>query len=190
MSKRRLFGLLLLATCWAGTAAAQNTPSTRLSLKGLDAVAVQVEPIAAAAARDGLSADTIREQAVSRLRRAGIRVATEAQPGDPLRRPCLAITVATSKLETGEHLYSIRVELVQWVASLERPDLRVSAAVPVPASTWSAPNVFGIVPGPSLAGQMEAAVGRLVDQFTAALRLANPGKSPEAGPPGRAPRPE
>jgi hypothetical protein len=82
--------------------------------------------------------------------------------------------VTTARLDTQEYLYSVRVELVQWVASLDDPALLVTAAIPVPAATWSPPAVLGITPSDSVRQDVETAVWKMVDQFAAAYAKANP----------------
>ena len=168
---------MLVVLGLGGMARAENTPATRVSLKGLAGMAVRVHPVAADAQRDGLSAQAIESAVVTRLRQRGIPVRGPAEPSADARRASLEIVVATSRLDTDEYLYSIHVGLTQWAASLERPDLQVSAAVPLPARTWAAPNVFGITPNDQLARQAGATVAALVDQFIEAFHLANPSEA-------------
>jgi len=82
--------------------------------------------------------------------------------------------VATSKLDTGEHLYSICLEVTQWVALLIDPEATVAKAIPVPASTWSPRGCFGIVPASDLSEDVGGAVDRMADEFIDAYRQANP----------------
>lgn len=158
-------------------AVAQDTPATRLSLKGLEGVAVRLEPVASPAQRDGLSAEVLRTAVESQLSRAGIRVLSVEHQQQLPRRPALEVSVATIKLGSGEQLYSIHVEVTQWVASLANPEVPVTAAVPMPARTWSAPSVFGITPADQLSREVQGAVRRMVDEFVDAYFKANPSET-------------
>jgi len=172
----RLVLLLPIVWAWgaAGLAGAQDNPTARLSLKGLDAVAVSVQPISAAAEKDGLSQAQLQGMVETRLRQVGVRLLGPEEQLKRLRRPGLSIQVTTARLDTDEHIYSVRVELVQWVALLDDPTLLVTAAIPVPATTWSAPSVLGITPAETLKRDVEAALGPMVEQFIDAFRKANP----------------
>ena len=170
-------GVILLL---AAAVRAENIPATRLSLKGLEGVALEVAPIAPDAARDGLSDAAIRSAVESRLRKAGIRILTPRQRLQTPRRPSLHVNVATSKLDTGEHLYSICLEVAQWVALMIDPEATVAAAIPVPARTWSPAGCFGIVPAGDLGEDVQQAVDRMVDEFIDAYHKANPAKSATA----------
>jgi hypothetical protein len=155
----------------------ENTPASRLSLKGLQGVALRVDPIDPAAGKDGLTVAAIRSAVQARLRKAQIPVLTAQQQREQLRRPCLVVQVATSKLSTGEYLYAVRVEMSQWVASLANPAVTVSQAIPVPAATWSARSVFGIVPAEHLRRDAQGAVDRMADEFINAYHQANPSET-------------
>jgi len=172
----RLVVPLVIVWAWAAAdmGGAQDNPTSRLSLKGLDAVAVSVQPISAAAEKDGLSRAQLQGMVEARLRQAGVRLLGPEEQLKRLRRPGLSVQVTTARLDTAEYIYSVRVELVQWVASLDDPTLLVTAAIPVPATTWSAPTVLGITPAATLKRDVEAALGPMVDQFIDALRKANP----------------
>ncbi len=173
--KRCLF--LAMAACAWGAAAplpADNSPTTRLSIKGLDAVALALQPIDAAAEKDGLSRKQLQDSAAARLQRAGIRLLQPREQLDCLRRPQLLLSVTTARLDTSEYLYSVRLELVQWVASLDDPTLAVTAAIPIPAATWSPPSVLGITPVATLQRDVEGAVLAMVDEFVDAHEKANP----------------
>jgi hypothetical protein len=172
----RLVLPLVFVGAWAaaGLAGAQDNPTSRLSLKGLDAVAVSVGPIGTAAEKDGLFQAQLQGMVETRLRQAGVRLLGPEERLKRLRRPGLSVQVTTARLDTDEHIYSVRVELVQWVASLDEPTLLVTAAIPVPATTWSAPSVLGITPSKTLKRDVEAALGPMVDQFIDAFRKANP----------------
>jgi len=174
MNRRVLPLLILWAWAAVGSAGAQDNPASRLSLKGLDAVAVSVQPIGAAAEKDGLSQAQLQGMVEARLRQAGVRLLGPEEQLKRLRRPGLSVQVTTARLDTEEHIYSVRVELVQWVASLDDPTLLVTAAIPVPATTWSPPTVLGITPAETLKRDVEAALTPMVDRFIDAMRKANP----------------
>jgi len=169
--------LLVLSVCmWTAFSAAlaQDNPATRLSLKGLGSVGVTVQPIDPAAQKDGLSQQVVRRSVEQRLRRAGIPLQARADQPSGLRRPTLSVHVTTARLDTDEYIYSVRVELVQWVASLDDPTLLVTAAIPVPAATWSPASVLGITPADRVRPDVEDAILEMVEQFAEAYQRANP----------------
>ncbi len=165
------FGIVGLWTA-AGAALAEDSPATRLSLQGLPGVGVRVLT-AGAADNDVVSEQALRAAVEEQLRQAGIGVLTAAEQERSPQRPCLVVSVALLELSSGEQLYSIHVELSQWVASLAQADVPVSAAVPLPAVTWSAPNVFGIAPGEQIARRVHDATARMVGHFVGAYQQAN-----------------
>jgi hypothetical protein len=168
----RIAFLAMLAA--SAAAHAQNDPATRMSLKGITGVAVRIDPVAPDAQRDGLLAEGLRASVEARLRKGGITLITSEEQNRLPNRPGLEISVATSKLNTGEYLYSIHVQCTQWVASLSSPNVSLSAALPLPAATWSSPNVFGIVEGPQIGATAKKAVDTMVDEFVDACHKANP----------------
>lgn len=176
MKSLTLLTVLVLTLAAAAPALAENSPATRLSLKGLNGIGLRVEPIDLEADKDGLSTRAVQSAVESRLRKAGIRLLTPEQRRQAPGRPCLVVNVATSKLNTGEHLYSIHVELTQWVASLVNPKVTVTGAIPVPAKTWSPANRFGIAPANQIGRHAQGMVGTMVDEFVDAYYKANPGK--------------
>ena len=161
----------------AAVARAENIPATRLSLKGLEGVALEVAEIQPDAARDGLSNTAIRSAVESRLRKAKIGLLTRDQKLRTPRRPSLCVNVATTRLDTGEYLYTVCLELTQWVALLTDPQATVGAATPVPAKTWSPAGCFGIVPADELREDVDRVVGEMVDEFIDAFHMANPTES-------------
>ena len=169
----------LLGWTATGLATAEDNPTTRLSLKGLPGVELVVGKIAPDAGRDRLDAERLRGQATARLRQAGVRLLSAEQRPLLPRRPALHLNVATSRLETDEYLYSIHVELVQWVALLENGRKAIGAATPVPARTWSAPNAFGIVPADQLRRHVDDAVATMLGEFIRAWNQANPRVPPD-----------
>lgn len=177
MRRLMLPAVLAFSAAAGAPALAENSPATRLSLKGLEGIAIRVGPIDPDAQKDGLSAHAIQLAVHSQLRKAGLRVLTPEQQRQMLRRPCLLVNVATSKLNTGEHLYSIQVDVTQWVASLADPEVTVTAAIPVPAKTWSPANVFGIAPADQIIQHAQSAVSAMVDEFIDAYYKANPSET-------------
>ena len=177
MKELTLASVFALTVAVALPSLAENSPTTRLSLKGLDGIGILVEPIDPQARQDGLSVRAIHSAVQTQLGKAGLRVFTPEQQRRSLRRPCLHVNVATSKLETGEHLYSIQVELTQWVASLANPKVTVTAAIPVPAQTWSPAVRFGIAPAKQVSQDTQNAVGAMVEEFIDAYYMANPSET-------------
>lgn len=169
-------GLLLVAIL-ASAAAAQDTPASRMSLKGLEGVALSVPPIAADAQHAGLHAETLQKAAAKQLQDARVRVISPKEFEQAARRPSLVLSVHTASLSTGEQLYTIHVELTQRVALLSHPEVTVAAAIPAPAVTWSSDHVLGIVPANQLAGQAQGAVAKMVEQFIDAFYKANPSEA-------------
>jgi hypothetical protein len=89
----------------------------------------------------------------------------------------LLIQVATLRLDTGEFLYSLHVDFTQWVATLRSPQRTLDAAIPVPATTWSADHIFGISPAGHIGPDVTGAVMKMVDDFIDAFRKANPSET-------------
>ena len=173
--KRLILPIVLASTLSAASlATAENTPATRLSLKGLKGIGLRVQPVDPEAQRDGLSTRQVRADVEAQLRKAKIRLLTPDEQRQTAQKPSLLVNVATSKLSTGEHLYSIHVEVAQWVATLANPKLTIAEAVPVPAKTWSAPSVFGIAPAKGIKQDARKAVRAMVDEFIRAYSQANP----------------
>lgn len=168
---RAWLGIVVLWTA-AGGVLAEDSPVTRLSLQGLAGVGVRVVTTAEAN-KHVVTEQALRTAVEAQLRQTGIRVLSAAEQERAARRPCLVVSVALLPLSSGEQLYSIHVELSQWVASLAKADVPVSAAVPFPAVTWSAPNVFGIAPAEQIARRVHDATGRMVAQFVGAYQQAN-----------------
>jgi len=166
---------LAVVGLWLGAsrAVAEDSPATRLSLQGLTGVGVRVMTTGPGG-KAVVSQQALRTAVEKQLRQAGVRVLTAAEQERLAQRPCLVVSVALLRLNSGEYLYSIHVELSQWVASLARADVPVSAAVPMPAVTWSAPNVFGIAPGEQTAPRVQDAALRMAGRFIAAYQQANP----------------
>lgn len=174
MNKLTLPAALVLTLAAGKPLAAEDSPTTRLSLKGLHAIGLRIEPIGTEAAKDGLAIRDLHSAVYDRLRKAGIRLLTLDQRQRLPHRPYLLLSAATSRLDTAEHLYSIRLEVTQRVALLTDPKVPLTAAIAVPARTWSAPNRFGIAPADQIAPHVRAAVGAMVDQFVDAYHKANP----------------
>lgn len=177
MKAPMLSATLAVAMLVASVALAEDSPATRLSLQGIDALGLRVAPIAASAAKDGVSAEAIRSAVEKQVGKGGIRILPAGQTPPTLRRPALIVTVATTRLSTGEHLYSIRLEVWQWVASLADPSVTVAQATPVPAPTWSAAGVLGIAPAEEVSRHVNTALKRMVDEFIRAYHQANPNET-------------
>lgn len=89
-----------------------QSPSVE-SLRGLRGVHIDVLPIDKDAQAEGLSADTIRNNVESALRKAGIEVTTQDKPTDGYAS--LSVVVDTIKHPQGVYLYSVSLAILQEV---------------------------------------------------------------------------
>jgi hypothetical protein len=109
MSKIAFASALFLLTRICASA---QSPAVE-SLRGLRGVHIDVLPIDKDAQADGLSADTIRNNVESALRKAGIEVTTQDKPTDGYAS--LSVVVDTIKHPQGVYMYSINVSILQEV---------------------------------------------------------------------------
>ena len=170
----RLAPVLGLASLVPTFTRAADGPAWRVSLRNLPGVAVEVPPIENAGEEAGVSTVGLQQMVHERLRIAGIHVLSREAQQQSRQRPILRFNVCAARLASGEYLYTIRLEMVQWVALLNNPELTVATAVPVPAATWSSQVVVGIAPEEHLREDLETAVAPLVSQFVTAHQRANP----------------
>ncbi len=157
---------------------AENSPATRLSLRGLPGVGVRVQPLSDAARNLGVSADKLEGVIRARLDAAKIQVLSPGEQQRTPGRPGLSIHIAALPLDQGEFLYSVHLDLKQWVALLGNPRATLETALAVPATTWSPDYRFGISPSEEVQADILAATRHMLDEFVDAYRRANPGESP------------
>ncbi len=174
---------LLTAIAWLAVALpqaanAEDSPATRLSLRGLPGVGLSILPLSDDARRLGISSERLEGLFRARLQAAKIPVLSPAEQQRTPGRPGLSLHVAALRLENDEFLYSIHLDLKQWVALLGNPNATLETALAVPATTWSPDYRFGIAPSEEIQADVLAATGQMIDEFVAAYRRANPGERP------------
>ncbi len=166
--------LAVLAVAFSQTASAENSPATRLSLRGLPGVGVRIQPLSEDAQRLGISAERLEGLLRTRLKAADISLLSPVEQQRTAGRPGLSLHVAALSLENDEFLYSVHLDLRQWVALLANPDATLETALSVPATTWAPDYRFGIAPSDRVQEDLLTAVGHMVDEFVEAYRRANP----------------
>ena len=150
---------------WSGGVRAEDMENTRDSLMNLKGVYVVVEALTPEVEGMGITTDTIRGEAESRLAKAGIPVLSRSRwfrlPGNPH----LYINAHVVPLpESGELIYSINVGFRQNVYPVRE------AVQIVDATTWSLRPVTGITGRPQ---KIRRAAGELVGRFIRAFRSVN-----------------
>lgn len=168
----------VVAVTFSQAASAENSPATRLSLRGLPGVGVRIQPLSEDAQRLGISAERLEGLVRTRLKAADISMLSPVEQQRTAGRPGLSLHVAALGLENDEFLYSVHLDLRQWVALLGNPGATLETALAVPATTWSPEYRFGIAPSDAVRADVLTAVGQMVDEFVEAYRRANPKPRP------------
>lgn len=157
-------GLVLLAA-----APALGQHRDRTSLRGLEGVAVIVEPVIDDGGLYGLHRTGVRADAEYILRQAGIRLLSREEYLDIPAAPYLHIDVTlVPDAEHAHYAYSITVELKQDVLSALIPDTVLYDTI-----TWQAEPLVGSLDAEGLRGvrdMTEALVQQFADDFVAANR--------------------
>jgi hypothetical protein len=111
----------------------QDDKDTRPTLRGIQGIFVQVEPLDPQIQKDGLTMDQIQADTELKLKSAGINVLTEEEFLKLRGHPYLDVSVNISALKTQitRYLFYIRIELNQEVVLVRAPDKKVSTV------TWS-----------------------------------------------------
>ena len=179
--KRKVSLGLVLAACLVLLAhppcSALDDDVSRVSLKGLRAVAVAVEEFPSEFQAQGLTRESVEADVAGRLKSAGIRVYTREEAGRAPGNPFLLVFVTAYKPETDFYICNIEVNLYQKVV-LER-----NRSINTFSTTWSIAWT-GLAGSDHLAGLSEK-VSDLADRFVAAWKAVNPSASPAAPvPPG------
>lgn len=159
-------------------ASAEDSPATRRSLRGLPGVGLHVHPLGADAEALGLSADGLERLLRARLDTADIPVLDADEQQRTPGRPGLSLHVAALRLENGELLYSVHLDLKQWVALLGGVSAALETPLSAPATTWSPDYRMGISPSEDALADIMAATREMTDQFIGAYRRANPLERP------------
>ncbi len=177
----RTFVLALGAVAAIGLppgASAEDSPATRRSLRGLPGVGLHVEPLSADAEALGLSAERLERLLRARLDAANIPVLDAEEQQRTPGRPGLGLHVAALRLENGEFLYSVHLDVKQWVALLGGVSATLETPLSAPATTWSPDYRMGISPSEDAQADIKGATREMIDQFIGAYRRANPRKGP------------
>jgi hypothetical protein len=147
---------------FCSTIAAQNSESSRKSLKGISGFYVSVEQLDQAVEKEGLTTNQIRTDIELRLGMAGIKVFTKEQASQTPGRPLLVVDLA---IDSKQRIYPYALDIgVRQMVRLER-DPTVTAY----ATTWSVGSA-GIT---GLSG-IKDTVRDLLDEFINAWLSVNP----------------
>ena len=131
----------------------------RVSLRGLTAVQVVVEDLAADITQDGLNREHIKTDVEQQLQRAAIVVQPQAENA-------LYIHLGTVKNEDGSYSYGLSLQLLQLVLLLRNPGLVTWG------TTWSFDQVGSVVP--INVSTIESLITRGVSAFIKDYQAANP----------------
>lgn len=169
MTQRWLRGVVVLVVAVGGGGVSAGQNFDRTALRGLDGVAVIVEPVIDDGGLYGLHRTGLRADAEYLLEAAGIRVLSREVYLDVPAAPYLHIDVRLVAIPDAErYAYSITVELRQDVLSAITPD-----TVLYDTATWRAAPLVGSLDGEGLRtvrDTVEALVERFVEDFVAANR--------------------
>ena len=135
------------------------------SLAGVEGVEVVVEELTAAQRNLGLSESALRNDVVTRLRQAGVRVVAQSVACG--ESPCLYVHVTTT-VGDGANAHFVHVGVQQMV------NLSRDTAFALSVETWRAVGRIGLAPGRETAERVRDAVRSEVDQFVTAYLDANP----------------
>ncbi len=159
-------------------ASAEDTPATRRSLRGLPGVGLHVQPLGADAEALGISADRLERLLRARLDAAHIPVLDAHQQQRTPGRPGLSLHVTALRVENGEFLYSVHLDLKQWVALMGGVSATLETPLSAPATTWSPDYRMGISPSDDAQADILTATREMIDHFIGAYRRTNPLKRP------------
>jgi hypothetical protein len=170
MNLKKLSCVPLLALLGAATVAVANDDQpSRKSLAGLQGVFVLVEEIRPEAQDQGLTMTAVQTDAELRLRKAGIRVFTDAEvrnvPGNPVLY--LKAIVMPGTPPWG---YAVAIELHQGVVLTRDPSMDTWA------STWSVAGGGGYDAPSNIPRKVRDKLNDYVDQFINAYLAMNPRK--------------
>jgi hypothetical protein len=149
------------------TAFAQITDEiSTASLTGLTGFALSIGELSPGVEGDGLTAEQLRADAVSKLKTAGVRLIPETGWVDSAGGAQLYLEVNTLKYGAAQYSYSIQLSVIQKVL------LSRDASRPTLATTRSA-SVMGVVGAAKMAASVREQAGVQLDQLISRYLLAN-----------------
>jgi hypothetical protein len=162
-----------------------DTQESRETLRGVTPVYVIIEGITPALERNGVSADQLKTDVESQLRKAGIQVianvkekgSTESYPaGLYVRMNTLKSDILKSEFDIDYYAISISVELIQRCLPLTAKNIDSSYIYShsVSACTWSTNNIY--LAGEERLVDIRDCVKDLVGYFIDAYVSVNPGR--------------
>ena len=162
---------LVLAGC-ASEVLALDDETTSQSLTGLKGISVMVPPITPDPEPDGLKRDQIQTYVEMKLRKAGVKLATDRELAKH-DFPYLSININAVKGKNSEsYNYNISVELYKQV--IQNPQDEIDTAMQtISIKIWSS-GLTGTIPGSDLKNNVQKDVDNLTDEFIKAYLAANP----------------
>jgi hypothetical protein len=155
-------GLVLTVLLWQGGSASQGHAAgdgfERASLRGLVAVQVVVEDLAADIIQDGLTREHIRQVVEQQLAQGGISVVQQAEHA-------FYIHLGTAKTDTGSYSYALSFQLLQLVMLFRDPGILTWG------TTWSF-DLVGSLASDNLSA-MDGLLSRGVTAFITDYQAAN-----------------
>ncbi|MEN6372665.1 MAG: hypothetical protein ABFD64_11710 [Armatimonadota bacterium] len=157
----------LVLLCAAVPIKAQNdNDPERGSLRGLDGVMVLVEDLRPDIITDGVTVNMIQNTAEERLKKANIKVLSEAELRKTPGFPYLYININSIKPPGGSgYIYSISLDLYQAVVLDRDSDNKCLA------STWET-SLIGMAPTSQIKG-LTSRITALVDEFVSDYKAVN-----------------
>ena len=160
-----IISLALVISLLAGRASSSRADDTEIPLlRGLKEVFVEVEALDFRAEREGLTTEHLKEDAVNKLKMAGMKVQSEKESMTTPGNPRLHIMVKVLGTATGDYAAHIRVELREAVSLVRHPGMEVFT------STWTT-GKFGVTHSLADVRQQEQ---ELIDKFVNEYLAANP----------------
>ena len=162
-----IMALALGISLFGGMATTIRAGDTEIPLlRGLKEVFVEVEALDFRAEREGLTTEHLKEDAVNKLKMAGMKVQSEKESMTTPGNPRLHIMVKVLGTATGDYAAHIRVELREAVSLVRHPGMEVFT------STWTT-GKFGVTHSLPDVRQQEQ---ELIDKFINEYLAANPKK--------------
>jgi len=158
--------LSLLAT-W-GFSVVHADEAGRLSLRGLQGVAVEVSGFGTEPEKDGLTESMLKNEVESGLRKAGIRVLSDVSEvrGYPL------LSLVVNLVKCGGELSGLYACSVQFLLS-QSVTLERDASLSVPGQTWHSKTIAGVL-GREKLSTVRAHAASLLEEFVSDYLALNP----------------